>query len=129
MLAVVRAPRTKRTTLEIRGQIPKWMLSRLKKEYKDNLIVKETDDSPKDDDLVNIFESDWFSSIDSKMTPGENLRIYRENAGFSQTELGEKLGKVPRQNISSMEKGKRGISKDIAKKLSQILNAPISRFI
>jgi DNA-binding XRE family transcriptional regulator len=63
------------------------------------------------------------------MSVGDNLRIYRENAGLSQDELGKKLGNIPRQNISAMEKGRRGISKEIAKKLSMILKAPVSRFI
>lgn len=128
MLAVVRAPHTKRPTLEIRGQIPSWMISRLKREYKSNLEIKKDGDQI-DDDLVNIFETDWFSSVEAKMTPGDNLRIYRENAGLSQSELGKKLGNIPRQNISLMEKGKRGISKEIAKKLSSILKVPVSRFI
>jgi DNA-binding XRE family transcriptional regulator len=108
--------------------IPDWMISRLKKEYGSNLIIK--DDSPSDESgLVDIFKTDWFSKIDSQMSAGDNLRLYRENAGLSQEELGKKLGCVPRQNISAMEKGRRGISKETAKKLSIILKAPISRFI
>ena len=113
--------------LTIRGQIPGWMMSRLKKEYKDRLIVK--DDENEKEELTNIFETDWFASIESQMTSGGNLKIYRENAGLSQVELGRILGTVPRQNISLMEKGKRGISKENAKKLSKILKAPVSRFI
>lgn len=83
----------------------------------------------KDNNLVNVFESEWFSEINSKITPGENMKIYRENFGFSQAALGEKLGNVPRQNISMMENGKRGISKETAKKLSKIFKVPVSRFI
>lgn len=79
--------------------------------------------------LDDIFESNWFKTVDAKMNPGDNLKIYRENAGLTQAELGAKLGNIPRQNISLMEKGKRGISKEIAKELSNILNASISRFI
>jgi DNA-binding XRE family transcriptional regulator len=124
----MKKPRTKKTTLEIRGQIPNWMLSRLKKEYKNNLIIKDDKEENKDD-FINAFETEWFTSIEAQMTPGENLKIYRENAGLSQMELGQKLGNVPRQNISLMEKNKRGISKEMAKKLSKALKAPISRFI
>ena len=29
---------------------------------------------------VNIFETDWYRNIKSKMTPGDNLRIYRKIA-------------------------------------------------
>jgi DNA-binding XRE family transcriptional regulator len=129
MLAVVRTPLTNKPTLEIRGQIPNWMMSRLKKEYKNSLVIKDEESTAKNEDLINIFNTPWFSSIDSQMNPGDNLKVYRENAGLSQAELGKKLGNIPRQNISSMEKGKRGISKENAKKLAQVLHAPISRFI
>ena len=125
MLAVVKKPHTKKAALEIRGEIPGWMLSRLKREYKDNLIIKEDEE----EEFVEAFQTEWFRSVEAQMTPGENLKIYRENAGLSQAELGEKLGNVPRQNISLMEKNKRGISKEMAKKISKVLKVPISRFI
>jgi transcriptional regulator with XRE-family HTH domain len=48
---------------------------------------------------------------------------------MTQAELGKKLGDLPRQHISNMERGSRGISKEIAKKLSHIFNVPIDRFI
>ena len=128
MLAVVKTPHTEKLELEIRGRIPDWMISRLKKEYGRNFILKDIDHSDIDE-FVDIFKSDWFADIDSKMTPGENLRIYRENFGLTQTELGIKLGDIPRQNISAMEKGRRGISKNIAKKLSALLKVPVSRFV
>jgi len=34
-----------------------------------------------------------------------------------------------RQNISEMEKGKRGISKETAKKLAKIFNKPVEKFL
>lgn len=127
MLAIVKMLRTEKPALTIKGQIPNWMISRLKKEYKTRLIIKE--DINEEEELVDVFETEWFSSIKSQMAPGENIKIYRENAGLTQTELGEKLGNVPRQNISLMEKGKRGISKETAKKLSKVFQVPVSRFI
>lgn len=125
----MKKPHTEKPTLEIRGQIPNWMLSRLKRDYKENMIISGDREENKKDEYVNAFETEWFASVDEQMTPGEILRIYRENAGLSQAALGEKLGKVPRQNISLMEKNKRGISKEMAKKLSKVLKAPISVYI
>ena len=124
MLAVVKKPRTKKPTLEIRGNIPSWIISRLKKEYGKQLKI--TDD---EDELINIIQTDWYSKISKKTTPGHALRIYRENSGLSQEALGKKLGNVPRQNVSAMEKGRRGISKEMAKSLSKVLKAPVERFI
>ena len=41
MLAVVRKRRTRRKRLEIKGEIPNWMISRLKKEYGQDLKISE----------------------------------------------------------------------------------------
>jgi len=57
------------------------------------------------------------------------VRVYRDNFGFTQAKLGEKLGGLSRQNVSDMENNRRGISKDIAKKLSKIFKVPVDRFI
>ena len=37
---------------------------------------------------MNFFETDWYRDIKSKMTPGDNLRIYRENRDLTQAKLG-----------------------------------------
>lgn len=124
MWAVVRKPRTKKPSLVIRGRIPTWMLSRLKSEHGKNLQFGTDAEEP-----VDIFGSDWYASVASGMHPGDNLRIYRENAGLTQGKLGELLGNVPRQNVSAMEKGRRGISKVMAKKLAAIFGAPVERFL
>ncbi|MBW2741359.1 MAG: helix-turn-helix transcriptional regulator [Deltaproteobacteria bacterium] len=47
---------------------------------------------------------------------------------MTQADLGQKLGKFTRQKISDMERNKRSISKDVAKKLSQLFDVPIDRF-
>jgi transcriptional regulator with XRE-family HTH domain len=81
------------------------------------------------DQLVDILETDWYAQIKSKMTPGDNLKIYRENRGWTQAQLGEMLHAVPRQHISNMERGVRSISKKTARKLSQIFKVSPARFI
>jgi DNA-binding XRE family transcriptional regulator len=124
MLAVVRAPHTRSPSLEIRGRIPRWMLSRLRREYGRTLVVK---DDP--EDSVDVFGTSWYKSVSSKRRPGDSLRICRENAELSQAQLGERLGGVPRQNVSAMEEGRRGIGKEMARSLADILHAPLERFI
>ena len=62
-----------------------------------------------DEEAVNVFETAWYRDVKSKMTLGDNLRIYRENRGLTQAKLGEMLGDVPRQHISNMERGMRSI--------------------
>jgi len=41
---------------------------------------------------VNIFETNWYRNIKSKIIPGDNLRIYRQNHNMTQAELGQKIG-------------------------------------
>ncbi len=49
-----------------------------------------------EEELVNIFDTKRYKEISSSPTLGEALKIYRENFGLSQTELGKKLGKFTR---------------------------------
>ena len=82
-----------------------------------------------DEEAVNIFETGWYRDIKSKMTPGDNLRIYRENRGLTQAKLGEMLGDVPRQHISNMERGVRSISLKTARKLAALFKVSPEKFI
>ena len=121
MLAVVKKPLTKKTAFEIRGEIPDNVLAFLREEY-----TVEIDD---DEEYVDLMETDWYSETKATMTPGKYIRIYRENKGFSQAKLGEMLGGLTRQNISGMENGHRGVSKEMAKKLAKVFQVPADRFI
>ena len=78
---------------------------------------------------MNIFETDWYRDIKSRMTPGDNLRIYRENHGLTQARLGEMLGGVPRQHISNMEREVRSISLKTARKLAKLFKVSPEKFI
>ena len=122
MLAVVKTPRTR---IEIRGKISKRLLDVLKEEYGSEVQIIPDDE----DEKIDIFETDWYKNAKEKLTPGKNMRIYRQNLGITQKELGELLGGVPRQHISNMERGIRAISKKVALNLSKIFNASVDKFI
>jgi len=87
-------------------------------------IIKE-----KDDEYVDVFETEWYKKIKAETTPGDNMRIYRENHRLTQEKLGELLGGVPRQHVSNMEKGIRKINIEIVKKLAKIFNVSVEKFI
>lgn len=123
MLAVVKKPRTKTPIFEIKGEIPDNVMDFLKKEF----IVEIDDDD--DEEYVNLMETDWFKGREAGRSPGQAVRVYRDNFGYSQAELGKVLGGMSRQNVSDMENNRRGISKDIAKKLSKIFKVPVDLFI
>ena len=103
MQAVVKTPRIE---LQIRGDIPPKLISVLKEEFGDELRLEEE----RGDELANVFATEWYRQIKSSMTPGDNLKIYRANRGWTQAQLGEKLGGLPRQHISKMERGSRPIN-------------------
>jgi DNA-binding XRE family transcriptional regulator len=123
MQAVVKTPRIE---ISVRGTaIPPRLMDVLREEYGPELSLVEDDG----DDLVDVFETQWYRGVKEKMTPGTYLRIYRENKGLTQLQLGEILGGIPRQHISNMERGHRSISLKMAKKLSLLLGVPIDKFI
>jgi len=117
--------KTPRTSVRIEGEIPEPILSLLKAEYGNKLVVKlSPDDTP-----VNVFETSWYKTRKKSMTPGKYMRIYRDNLGLTQEELGQKLGGISRHYVSDLETGTRAISKGIAKTLSDIFKQPITRFL
>ncbi len=122
MLAHVKTPHT---DIHLKGEIPVRVLDVLRSEYGGKLKIYEDEE----EELVEITETDWYKETETKRTPGDALRIYRENHDLTQTQLGVKLGHIPRQIISNMEHGKRTISLTTAKKLSAIFNIPASRFL
>ena len=124
MLAVVKKPHTKQTLFEVKGEIPLDVLNFLEQTFGQNVEVVEEDEA-----TVNLFETDWYQEIRQTIAPGEIVRIYRENVGMTQAELGEKLGNLTRQKISDIEHNRRNISKGVARKLSQIFNVPVERFL
>ena len=122
MQAVVKTPHIE---LQIKGQIPPKLISVLEEEFGADLLLEEE----QDDEIVNIFETDWYRQIKSAMGPGDNLKIYRENRGWTQAQLGDMLEGIPRQHVSNMERGIRPISKKMARKLARIFNVSPGKFI
>jgi DNA-binding XRE family transcriptional regulator len=122
MQAVVKTPHIR---IQIRGAIPSRLLSVLKDEY--GKKVKLFEDA--EDEKVDIFATDWYRKTKAELTPGFSMKVYRQNWKMTQTELGKKLGGVPKQHISNMENGKRPISKKMAISLSKIFKVSVERFI
>ena len=81
------------------------------------------------DELVDIRQTAFYQQMTKHMTPGKYLRVYREREGWSQSDLGRRLGIHQRQHVSRLERGERGISKDLAKRLAKLFDVPVERFI
>ena len=123
MLAVVKTPHI---MIHIEGRIPPRLITLLKKEYGKG--VRLVDDTETDDELVDIFQSDWYRRTKARLTHGKNLRIYRQNTKMTQVQLG-KLIALPKQYVSNMENDIRPISKNMAIKLAGIFKTSVARFI
>lgn len=122
MQAVVKTPRI---NINIKGDISEKLLSILKEEYGEEIELYEDND----EELIDVFETEWYKNIKAKTTPGDNLKIYRENRGMTQEELGKLLGGIPRQHVSNMERGIRSISLKTAQKLIQIFDVSVEKFL
>ena len=123
MLVVVKKPHTKRPELRIEGHvIPAWIITGLKKNYGAATVAVN------EDETIPIRETDWWKDMEKSRKPGDSLRNYRLNREFTLAELAKKISVTP-QRVHDMEKGTRGISKEIAKKLAVIFETNPVRFI
>lgn len=122
MQAVVKTPHI---NINIKGEIPKKLLDIIKQEFGDAVYIAQD----KDDELIDIFSTEWYKKTKAAMKPGDYIKIYRENHNITQKELGKRLGNIHAQHISNMENGKRNISLKMARKFSKIFNVPIDRFL
>jgi len=114
----------KKPHIRVEGDITGNLMEYLQREFNDIEIIRD-----EDDELVEICKSDWHRSIRPTISPGENVRTYRELHNLTQKELGEKVGNLSRQNISNIENNRRPISKTVAKKLAEIFNIFIEKFL
>ncbi|MFW5994693.1 MAG: helix-turn-helix transcriptional regulator, partial [Spirochaetia bacterium] len=116
---VVKKPR-----IRLEGEINSELVRYLRETYGDVEVIED-----EDEELVEVTKSEWYRKIRSEVSPGENMRLYRELHNMSQAELAEKLGRLSRQNISNMENGHRGISKSVAKRLSELFDVSVEKFV
>lgn len=61
-------------------------------------------------------------------TPGSSLQAYRYREELTQQQLAKKSG-ISQANISAMEKGRRPIGLQVAKKLAEILNCDYKKLV
>lgn len=119
MQVVVKKPR-----IRLEGEISGSLVRFLRDQYGEIEVIEN-----EDDELIEVKNSDWYTSIRGTITPGENMRLYREMHDMTQDQLAEKLGTVTRQNISNMEHGHRSISKNMAKKLAEVFEVSVEKFV
>jgi len=119
MQVVVKTPR-----IRLEGEVRPELVEYLRKQYGGIEVIEE-----EDDELIEVTRSEWYRSIREQLTPGENMKLYRELHGLSQEDLGRRLGRFSRQNISNMENGHRSISKNAAKRLAELFEVSVEKFL
>ena len=119
MQAHVKTPHTK---IYIEGKISNKLLQVLKEDYGKKVVIEN-------DEWILAKEAEWYKKTKKNMTSNDYMRVYRETRGYSQKQLGEMLGGLSRQRISDIEKGRRPLNKEIAKRLAKIFNTPVNNFL
>ncbi len=119
MQVVVKTPH-----IRVDGEVTDDLVDYLRRRFGEIEVIDDDDD-----ELVEITESDWYRSIKATMSPGGNMRVYRELHGMTQAELGAMLGSFSRQNVSNMENEHRPVSKAVAKRLAELFDVSVEKFI
>lgn len=78
---------------------------------------------------LDITQTAWYKKQRSRMTPGKTVKVYRQRDGLSQAELGRHLGGLSIQKISDIENDRRGVSKELAKKLADVFSTSADKFL
>lgn len=110
--------------LMVRGKRKTERIIALLREHGVEAEIVEADD----DELVDYFQTDLHRQIEAETTDGDRLKIRRDNAGLTQTQLAAKTG-ITRQRISDMECGRRAISIAAARKLAEALGVAAAQII
>jgi DNA-binding XRE family transcriptional regulator len=114
----------KKPHIRMEGEITPELIGYVQEKFGEIEIIED-----EDEELMEVTKSDWYQNIREQITPGENMRIYRKLHKITQEKLGGKLGKFTRQNISNMENGHRFISKAVAKRLSELFDVSVEKFL
>lgn len=106
----------------IEGNTPDKLIRGLVREYGPDNVKTE------DDDMINVFDMDWYKEEEAKDSPGKAFRFYRKLNGMTQPELAKRLD-TTKQFISNLENDRKPISRIMAHKLAAIFNVPAAMFI
>ena len=118
MLAVAKAPRIR---VQITGVGARAVAIALKKAIPGIMITYGSESEP-------LRGSGWFEKMESELTPGRALRVYRGNACLTLAALSEKTG-IPVPHLSGIEHDKRPIGKLNARRLADALSCDYRRFL
>lgn len=127
MLVHAKTPRIK---VHLSGTGVSRLVDAVRSVYPDIRVVKDEDEDEDEDgdELVDITTTDWYKRMRANHHPGDTIRVYRNNAGWTLAQLAEKTG-IAESHLSAMENRKRGVGKVSAMRLSKALGRDYRRFL
>jgi DNA-binding XRE family transcriptional regulator len=75
----------KKPHIRLEGEIGGSLVRFLRDQYREIEVIED-----EDNELVEVTKNDWYQSIRETITPGENMRMYRQMYGMTQDQLAEK---------------------------------------
>jgi hypothetical protein len=117
--------RTQGITITIAGTIPSALLEVLREEYGRDLILR----LPVIEDMIDIMHAPLYRRAHYDLSPGQCLKVYRQDRNLTQKELGRRLGGIARQNIGGMESGRRPIGRKMIQRLAEFFEVDAGRFL
>lgn len=121
MLVHAKAPRIK---VRLSGPGTARIVEAARKVYPDIRVEDDGDD----DELVDVFKTDWWKKIEADHHPGDTINIYRTNRGWTLAELASMTG-IAESHLSAMENRKRGVGKVTATRLGKAFGMDYRRFL
>lgn len=114
----------KKPHIKMEGEIGNELVEYLKAQYGEIEVITDVEN-----ELVEVTKSDWYLTLRESISPGENVKFYREMHQMTQEELGRKIGNFTRQNISNIENGHRSVSKNVAISLAELFDVSVEKFL
>ena len=110
--------------IDINGVIPGELLQLLRDYYGRRLLLRDYCEPMRD-----VLNAPLYERVSLQMKPGDYLRFFRQDNNLSQSELGKKLGRLSRWDLSKLENGRRSISRRMALRLARFFDVSVDKFI
>jgi DNA-binding transcriptional regulator YiaG len=117
------AIRMRPINIRLRSDTPRELLRDFRKRFSEWIIAE-----PTDDELIELGSSSLWKNFESRQSPGSWISGFRTSLGWTQKDLGSRLGGVSTARVSDWEHDRRAVSKEYAKKLSVLFGISADKF-
>jgi hypothetical protein len=122
--STLEATKTPPIEIRLRGDVPHKVMEEIQIRY-GAWILGET----AVDDSIDLSLTEEWKGFSSRQTSGTWISGLRSAHGWTQKELGKRLGGVSTARVSDWEHGRRAVSKSFAKSLAGLFGVSADRFL